>query len=269
MLKIFIVFSSLVITWAQEPRKDMVVVTGNYEPVPVEEADRNIRLFNVKGEPSLISNTVIDFLNQDSSIDLRQRGPNNVQTDVSIRGASFGQTLVLLNGMRMNDVQSGHHNMDLPVPIDAIERIEVLKGSGSTLYGSDAIGGVINVISKPVEVNELRLRLGVGNFGVNQQRATAALVRKRWTQQVGFSRDFSTGFRDDRDYRNLSLFSATSLTSALGLTSVLLASADKPFGADQFYGNFNSWERTQNVVRCASARPRRTHAGQLRIPAPY
>lgn len=245
MQKIFIVFSSLVIAWAQEPRKDVVVVTGNYEPVPLEEVDRNIRVLKVHGKPSLVSNTIIDFLNQDSSIDLRQRGPSNIQTDVSIRGGSFGQTLVLLNGLRINDVQSGHHNMDLPVTMEAIDRIEVLKGSGSTRYGSDAIGGVINIISKPPETNELRLRTAVGNFGVNEQRAIATLARKRWTEQVAFSREFSTGFRDDRDYRNLALSSATSLTSGVGLTSVLLGSVDKPFGADQFYGNFNSWERTR------------------------
>ena len=227
------------------PRKDVVVVTGTYEEVPLEEVDRNVKRMEVRGDAALLSNTVTDFLNQDSSIDLRQRGQNNIQTDVSIRGASFGQTLVLLNGIRMNDVQSGRHNMDLPVPMDAVDRIEVLKGAGSTLYGSDAIGGVINVITRPPEVNELRVRTGISNFGVNQQRATATLARGRWTEQLGFSRDFSSGFRYDRDYRNLSFSSSTSVQSKLGLTSILLATVDKPFGADQFYGNFNSWERTR------------------------
>ena len=231
---------------AQAPqRRDEVVVTGQYEPVPLEEAERSVHVVAVDAERRLLSNTVVDFLNLDSSIDLRQRGQNNIQTDVSIRGGTFGQTLVLLDGMRLNDVQSGHHNMDLPLPVESMERIEVLKGSGSTLYGSDAIGGVIHFITKAPEVNELRVRTGAGNFGVNQQRATASLLRSNWSQQLSFSRDFSSGFIENRDYRNLAAASTSRLRTALGTSTVLLGHADKPFGAEQYYGRFNSWERTK------------------------
>ena len=99
-----------------------------------------------------------------------------MQSDVSIRGASFGQTLVLLNGIRISDAQSGHHNMDLPIPPEGISRVEVLHGSGSTMYGSDAVGGVINVITDPPESSEFRLRTSAGNFGVNQERGSLSLV---------------------------------------------------------------------------------------------
>jgi len=226
-------------------QKDTVIVTGTADSVPLEESERNVSVEQVRGDALLTTNTVIDFLNRDSSVDLRQRGGNNIQTDVSIRGASFGQTLVLLNGMHMNDAQSGHHNMDLPTPLEATEKIEVLKGAGSTLYGSDAIGGVINVITSTPKVSEFRLRTSVGNFGVNQQRFSIGSVGKRWSEQLSFSRDFSTGFIPNRDYRNLSMSSSTSGTTELGTTSILLAHVDKPFGAEQFYGNFNSWERTR------------------------
>ncbi|MBK5294361.1 MAG: TonB-dependent receptor [Acidobacteriia bacterium] len=229
----------------QTPRKEVVVVTGTYEPIPLEEADRSVRQLMVNEEQRLVSNTLVDLLNLDSSVDLRQRGQNNMQTDVSIRGGTFGQTLVLLNGMRLNDVQSGHHSMDVPVPLETMERIEVLKGSGSTHYGSDAIGGVVHFITKPPEIAEFRLRGALGNFGVNQERAVATMVRSMWSQQFAFSRDFSTGFIPNRDYRNMSVSSSTSLRTALGNTSILLALSDKPFGAEQFYGNFNSWERTK------------------------
>ncbi|MBM3812887.1 MAG: TonB-dependent receptor [Acidimicrobiia bacterium] len=231
--------------WAQPARRDVVVVTGQYEPVPMEEAERQVHAVPIDKQRRLLSNTVTDFLNLDSSIDLRQRGQNNMQTDVSIRGGTFGQTLVLLDGMRLNDVQSGHHNMDLPLPVESMDRVEVLKGSGSTLYGSDAIGGVIHFITKAPEVSELRVRTGIGNFGVNQQRATASLLRGKWSQQLAFSRDFSSGFIANRDYRNLAGTSTTRLTSELGTTTVLLGHADKPFGAEQYYGRFNSWERTK------------------------
>jgi iron complex outermembrane receptor protein len=193
----------------------------------------------------LLSNTFADLLRLDSSLDLRQRAPNTLQGDLSIRGGSFGATLILLNGLRLNDAQSGHHNLDLPVPIESIGRVEILKGSGSTLYGSDAVGGVVNFITRTPEASEVRLRTAIGNFGVNQQQGAFTYVRDNFTQQLSFSRDFSTGFMADRDYRNLSFASLTHVVSGLGSTDLTLANNDRPFGANQFYGNYNSWERTR------------------------
>jgi iron complex outermembrane receptor protein len=234
------------------PPREVVVVTGTFQPLPLEEADRPVRVLDTRGM-ALVSNTFADFLRLDSSLDLRQRAPNGLQGDLSIRGGGFGQTLVLMDGLRMNDVQSGHHNLDIPTPLEAITRIEVLKGSGSTMYGSDAVGGVVNLITHAPERTEIRLRTAVGNFGTNQQRGDVSYVASNgWSEQLTFSRDFSTGFIPNRDYRNLSLASRTSASTALGATAITLANNDRPFGAEQFYGNFNSWERTRTWF--ASAR---------------
>jgi iron complex outermembrane receptor protein len=234
---------------AQQPstpadKHETVVVTGTFEPLSLEEMDRAIRVLPAR-ENALVLNSLIDLLRLDPSLDLQERAPDGVQTDLSIRGANFGQTLVLVNGQRMNDVQSGHHNMDIPVPLDSISRIEVLRGSGSTMYGSDAGGGVINVITEPPEGTELRLRTGLGNYGINQQSASLAGTFRQLSEQLSFSRDFSTGFMPDRDYRNLELASTTHLMTGLGAGSLTLAYMDHPFGADQFYGDFNSWEDTK------------------------
>lgn len=236
---------ALPLTGEEPVRKDTVVVTGAYAPVPLEEADRSVRSLPVRGEQSLVSNSVIDFLNLEPSVELRQRAPGNIQTDVSIRGSSFGQTLILLNGLRLNDAQSGHHNLDIPVALDAVERVEVLKGSGSTMYGSDAVGGVVNLITKPPETSEFRLRGALGNWGSNQQRASGAWAGRKWSQQLAAYRDASTGFMPNRDFRSLALSSTTRGETALGHTELVLGHADKPFGAEQFYGNYNSWERTK------------------------
>src|SRR5258708_1632090 len=124
---------------AQTPAKnETVVVTGVYEPLELDEVDRSVRVLPVRGD-ELLSNTWVDFLRLDSSLDLGERAPDGVQSDLSIRGGTFGQTLLLIDGQRMNDAQSGHHNMDIPLPVEAIDRIEVLRGSGSTMYGSDAV----------------------------------------------------------------------------------------------------------------------------------
>ncbi|HSS99751.1 MAG TPA: TonB-dependent receptor plug domain-containing protein, partial [Terriglobales bacterium] len=227
-----------------EPHKEVIAVTGTYTPVPVENIDRSIDVIDTRAD-SLLYDNWVDYLHADPSIDLRQRGPNDVQADLSIRGSTFGQTLVLLNGLRLNDAQSSHHNMDQPIPTPSLERIEVLRGAGSSFYGSDAVGGSVNFITGPPKYSEIRAGSAVGNFGINQQTASAALVRAKWDEQIGIERDFSSGFRPDRDYRNFSAFSNSGLQTALGRSLVMLAYSDKPFGADQFYGNFNSWERTK------------------------
>ena len=229
---------------AQEPQHETIVVTGTYEPVPLEEVDRSVVVLPVRDQ-TLTANTWLDFLRLDPSLDIRERAPGGVQTDLSIRGGTFGQTLILLNGLRLDDAQSGHHDMDLPVPLESIERIEIMRGSGSTLYGSDAVGGVVNIITQPPEGTEFRLRVAAGNFGVNQERGELAGSLGKVSEQLVFSRDFSSGFMPDRDYRNLSLASSTHLASSLGASDITLGYADKPFGADQFYGDYPSWEDTK------------------------
>jgi iron complex outermembrane receptor protein len=234
---------------AQTPpvQHESIVVTGSYEPLSLDEVDRSITVLPVR-EAALLFNSVADLLKLDPSIDLRERAPGGVQADLSIRGSGFGQTLVLLNGERLNDAQSGHHDMDIPVPLESITRIEVLHGSGSTLYGSDAVAGAINIITEPPSGTEFRLRTAVGNFGTNEQRGSVAGSAGHVSEQLGFSRDFSSGFAPDRDYRNLQLTSVTRIRTGIGTGDVNLAYMDHPFGADQFYGNFNSWEDTKTWV---------------------
>ena len=227
------------------PQKEVVVVTGTFEPIPLEESDRNVDVFTVSGE-RLLYDSFADYLKLDSSIDLHERAPNTIQSDISIRGGTFGQTLVMIDGMRINDAQSGHHNMDLPLPLDAVSQLQILNGSGSAQYGSDAVGGVVNIIThQPSETPEVRLRGALGNFGVNEEGGSLSLGDDRLSEQLFAARDFSTGFIPDRDYRDLDLTSISHAKTWLGFTDVLLTLSDRPFGADQFYGNYPSWERTK------------------------
>jgi outer membrane cobalamin receptor len=223
---------------------ETVVVTGTFEPLPLAEVQRSVMSIDLQQAPLLFT-SVVDYLRLDPSIDLRERAPGGVQADLSIRGSTFGQTLVLIDGLRVNDAQTGHHNLDLPIPLDSVSRIEVLHGAGSTFYGADAMGGAVNFITAPAATSEFRLRAGLGNFGYNEQRAVASYATKQWSESITADRSFSTGFMTDRDFRNAAISSETHFNTALGGTTVLLSGADRPFGANQFYGPFNSWERTK------------------------
>lgn len=233
------------------PEGQTVIVTGTFQPIPLEESNRAVISLNTEKYP-LLYNSFVDYLSSDSSVDLQQRAPDGVQADLSIRGSTFEQTLVLLNGLRINDAQSGHHDMDIPIPLDAISRIEVLHGTGSTFYGSDAIGGVVNFRTAPPEGPELRLRGGLGNFGFNQQRLVGVYVGRRWSEEVVADRDSSTGFISDRDYRSSALSAETRLKTVLGNSDILVAGSDRPFGAAGFYGDFPSWERTKSWFASAN-----------------
>lgn len=237
------------------PKKPLVsstvVVLGSPEPITEAESSRVVTVLDTKQYP-LVVPTIEDYLRTDSSVYIEQRGAGGVQADINLRGGSFEQTLVLLNGLSINDAQTSHHNLDLPVPLAALQTIDVLHGSGSTLYGADALSGVIDFITAVPTRTSLSLRAGAGSYGENEQVAIANLVHGRWSQAATGARYFSTGFIPDRDYRTESASSETRYNSVVGATSILLAGSDRAFGADQFYGNYPSWERTKGWFASAS-----------------
>jgi iron complex outermembrane receptor protein len=221
--------------------EEKLVVTGSYDAVPLEETDRSVSTIDVGQSPVTYRNWA-DALEQDPSLDVQQRAPGT-SADLSIRGATFGETLILVNGLRLNDVQTGHNNLDVPFPFESVRRVEVLKGSGSTLYGSDAMGGAVNFITAVPDHSEIRLGAGIGNWGTNQQNGALTLARKQFDEQLTFVRELSTGFISNRDYRNLAIASETGINTALGRSDVLLGISDRPYGAQGFYGAYPSWER--------------------------
>jgi iron complex outermembrane recepter protein len=233
---------------------ETVVVTGTWQAVPLEESDRSVSVYPLH-DSFLLFGSIADALDLDSSVQVQARAPNGLQGDLSIRGGSAAQTLFLLDGIRLSDAQSAHHDMDIPVPLDAIDRIEILRGSGSVLYGSEAVTGVVDVITRPVTDNnnlEMRLRAGYGSFGTNEESGFLAFAQGPLSQRFSFERELSDGFRDDREYRNLALGSESWVRTKLGLTRLFLSLLDRPFGADQFYGDFNSWERTKTWLATLS-----------------
>jgi hypothetical protein len=147
---------------------EVIVVTESFLPVPLSENDRSVESLDTRPDSLLFANTS-DYLRLDPDIDLRQRAGPGVQTDLSSLGSTFGETLVLLNGLRLNDAQTAHHNMDVPIPLDAISRIEVLHGAGSTFYGADAMGGGSRFHYPPAKSAEFHLLAGMGNQGFDQQ----------------------------------------------------------------------------------------------------
>jgi iron complex outermembrane receptor protein len=152
----------------------------------------------------------------------------------------------------MDDAQTSHHNLDLPVPLEAMNSIQVLEGAGSTLHGVDALSGAVDFLTAAPDHASALVRAAYGSFGSNEESLVAGAIRGRWSGRLTGSRNFSTGFMPDRDYRNEDASLESWTGSKLGITDLLFATSDRSFGANQFYGPYTSWERTKGWF--ASAR---------------
>ena len=213
-----------------------ITVTTTLEPLPLAESNRSVNLISPRDQP-LVSNSVVDLLRQDTSLNLQARAADGVQADLSLRGTTFEQSLILLNGLRINDPETGHLNLDIPIPLDAVTRIDILHGSGSTFYGSDAIGGAVNLLTQPPTPGlTVVASAGGGSFSSIEQHLRASYTSGPVAEQLTASRDTSDGFIPDRNYSSNALASETWLTWKPGTTDILLATSDRPYGANQFYG---------------------------------
>jgi iron complex outermembrane receptor protein len=229
---------------------DSIQVTTTVEPLPLAESDRSVETIAPRDLPTG-TDSVVDLLRTDPSLNLQARAGEGVQADLSIRGTTFEQSLILVNGLRVNDPEIGHLNLDIPVPLDAITRVDILHGSGSTFYGSDAIGGAVNLLTgaPPAGLSlpslSIVARSGAGNYGSLENHLRASYSAGPFATQLTGSRDTSDGFIADRNYSSNALANETWLKSAPGATDILLAASDRPYGANDFYGAYDSWERTK------------------------
>ncbi len=184
---------------AQDTYRQTVVVTAAATPVELGSVTRTMAIISREEIAALPVYSVADVLRLFASVDVRARGERGVQSDFAVRGASFGQMLVLVDGVRLNDQQSGHHNGDIPVPLDAVERIEILQGAGSSLFGADAFGGTVNVITRRALVSPAAAVHG-GSFGSAGGRGALGITRTGVAQTLTASVDRSSGFMYDRDF---------------------------------------------------------------------
>ncbi len=162
----------------------------------------------MKNTPAISIN---EILVQYAGIDIRQRGPNGVQADVGIRGSTFDQVLVLLNGVRMSDPQTGHHSLNIPVDISAVERIEVIKGAGARVYGQNALAGVINIITKNPDDTFVSIRAVGGDFNLSDFTVVTGFQGKNSKNLISINNSASTGYQFNTDYNITNVFMSSEI----------------------------------------------------------
>ncbi len=192
---------------------------------------------------------VQDLLEYALGVDLQSRGPHGIQADVSIRGCSFEQTLVLVDGVKMSDPQTGHHLLNIPLALPDIERIEILKGHGSRLYGPNAFGGVINIITRKHSDRSLIFNSIVGDFGLKSGTLSLNYPYLQSSHRLTLSKSRSNGYIEHSEFNAFALSYGSSMITRTGKIDFSFGYQDKEFGANTFYSDQfpNQWEHTQAI----------------------
>ena len=159
---------------AQEPKRvDPVVVTATPVETPAEQLGASVSVVNGEDFQTYHYPTVDEALRSVPGVEIRRSGAYGKTTSVTIRGANANQVQVLVDGLRVKSPTLGQVDLSDISP-DLIERIEVIRGAQSTLYGADAIGGVINIITRKGKGGPFQatVQQEVGNYDTLVSRAT-------------------------------------------------------------------------------------------------
>jgi iron complex outermembrane receptor protein len=234
---------------AQQPGAKLDTVTVVASRTRVSDALRAVEVITREDIARSTANNVAGLLAERMGVDVYSRSA--AQADISLRGSTAEQTLVLVDGVRVSDVQSSHYALDLAVPLNSIERVEILRGAGSAMYGPDGIGGVINIVTRR-DARGADAAVRGGAFGTIGGNATAGNSVGAMQLRTSAEYEKSDGYRAGTDYRIGQARVALSAPAGAGTLSANLGVGIRDFGANDFYGPYNSTERTGSVTADAA-----------------
>ncbi len=214
---------------------DEVVVSTNRSPMLYSETSRIVSIIDREIIENSPSQSLQDILEYALNVDVRQRGNNGVQADISIRGGSFNQTLILLNGVKVNDPQTGHHNLNLPIDLNDIQRIEILEGAGSRVFGANAMTGAINIITGNNKNRNVKFSASAGENGFYKASSSINIEKNKSKHFLSFSRKKSDGYRENTDFNIINFFYQNKTNLKIGKINFSAGYSSKDFGALNFY----------------------------------
>tara|TARA_R110000787_G_scaffold15134_2_gene46784 strand:- start:19742 stop:21568 length:1827 start_codon:yes stop_codon:yes gene_type:complete len=234
-----------------EEQLDEVLITSSRIDLPFSENSRNITVISSEDIKNSTATNVPDLLQSIAGIDVRRRGTDGMQSDIYIRGGQFNQTLILIDGFKTEDPQTGHHTMNMMIPLENIDRIEIIKGPAARVFGQNAFSGAINIVTKNNVKEQLKLEVGSGSYDKLNLGITAATNLEKSSHFVNFEYNASQGYRENTDYENLNYFLKSSIQTKNQPIDVIATFIDRKFGASNFYTNnpvYNEYEETQTSL---------------------
>ena len=228
--------------------EEVTVVSSPRIELELFESSKTVQVVSKEEIINNPANNVAELLQQVAGIDIRRRGTSGMQADLYIRGGGFDQTLLLIDGIKVEDPQTGHHTMNMALPIEVIERIEIIKGAASRIYGQNAFTGAINIITSKVAEDMVSIKLEAGSY--EQQNASVTISKKIQDQSVLFhySNNSSEGHKYNTDYKNENYFLKNSFQIKGQLINMISSFNERKFGANGFYASpeaIDQYEETQ------------------------
>lgn len=227
---------------------DEVIIVENRMQIPFTSQNRNIYILDKEQIDKLPVQSLNELLTYVSGVDVRQRGPWGSQTDVSIDGGTFEQTAILINGVKMNDPQTGHNSMNLPVSVNSIERIEVLRGSAARIYGVNSLTGAINIVTIKPNKTGVEIQLNGGsNFKDNEEQPdkvynskgieiAGSYVTEKQNHLLSGTLQDGSGHRYNTGFKNQKLFYQGNLEiNQNNRVAIMAGYIYNNFGANGFY----------------------------------
>jgi vitamin B12 transporter len=244
---------------AQQPsgaqKLDSITITSTAIELPFKKNSRTITIISAEVIKQSPATNLAELLQQEAGIDVRRQGVNGMQADLYIRGGSFDQTLLLIDGIKVEDPQTGHHTLNMALPLEVIERVEIIKGPAARVFGQNAFTGAINIVtkSKADTVNSIGYKLG----SYNQQQASGTLgTNLKNTTLIGHaSVNASDGYRYNTDFENQNYFVKGRFNTTTNPIDVIGYFSERKFGANQFYAvqsGYDQYEETQSSLVGAS-----------------
>ena len=236
---------------------DEVILQSSRIEIPFSQDSRNIQIVNSERIQQSGAQSLAELLQNIAGIDIRRRGLQGMQADLYIRGGSFDQTLLLIDGIRVDDPQTGHHTLNLALPLEVLERIEILKGPAARIYGANAFTGAINLVTKNPSQTIQEVQTEYGAFEQQHYRVLLAEgnASKGWMTQYSHRR--SDGYRHNTDFSNHNLFIKGNGQWAEKPIQFLASFQSRQFGANGFYASpaaTEQYEETQGSLIALTSR---------------
>lgn len=244
---------------------DEVSVTASRAPLAESQQARMVTVLSREDIAQAPVQSINDLLKYVASVDVRQRGPVGAQTDVSIRGGNYEQITILLNGVNINDPQTGHNAFDFPCDIADIERIEVLEGPAAHIYGTSSLLGAINIVTKQHDSSSLSAYAEGGSYGYAKMGARAKMNYLRWNHSFSGSYTRSDGYSRSKngalnmDFNGGKVFYQGGYDDADICVKWHAGLSTKGYGSNTFYSNYSDeqYERTLKTYTAIQAENKR------------
>ncbi len=228
---------------------DEVVIWASADE-PINQVAKIITTITREEIGRLRPQSIQDLLSYAASVDIQTRGSHGVQADVSIRGGSFDQSAILLNGINISNPQTGHYSFDIPINISDIERIEILHSPSAIVYGASAFSGGINIITKKNIDNELSAKVEGGSYGLFAGEIGGAYRIKNVDNRLSMGYKQSDGYIENSDYRIFNLLYGSRVNLKENKIDIQLGYNKKNYGANTFYSAAypNQFDNTSSVL---------------------